>query len=78
MWLMKVNLLTDAPKHNLALMRISAYHKAQGDDVKLNGKISPSERRNLALLAEELGVRAMLAWREGRKLEIQEVKDATD
>lgn len=33
---MKVSLLTDAPKHNYALMRISAYHKAQGDSVTLN------------------------------------------
>ena len=33
---MKINLLTDAPKHNLALMKISAYHKARGDEVKLN------------------------------------------
>lgn len=34
---MLVNLLTDAPKHNLALMKISAWHKAQGDEVHLNG-----------------------------------------
>ena len=34
---MKINLLTDAPKHNLALMKISAWHKARGDDVHLNG-----------------------------------------
>lgn len=33
---MKVSLLTDAPKHNLALMKISAWHKANGDDVLLN------------------------------------------
>ena len=33
---MKVNLLTDAPKHNLALMKISAHHKKQGDEVALN------------------------------------------
>lgn len=33
---MRVNLLTDAPKHNLALMKISAYHKAMGDTVILN------------------------------------------
>ena len=35
--IIKVNLLTDAPKHNLALMRISAYHKTMGDQVHLNG-----------------------------------------
>jgi len=34
---MNINLLTDAPKHNLALMKISAYHKAQGDNVYLMG-----------------------------------------
>ena len=34
---MNINLLTDAPKHNLALMKISSYHKAQGDNVYLQG-----------------------------------------
>lgn len=33
---MKISLLTDAPKHNLALMKLSAYHKKKGDEVKLN------------------------------------------
>lgn len=33
---MKISLLTDAPKHNLALMKISAYHKKQGNEVILN------------------------------------------
>lgn len=33
---MKVMLLTDAPKHNLALMKLSAYHKKRGDEVYLN------------------------------------------
>ena len=37
---MRVNLLTDAPKHNLALMKISAYHKMLGDVVKLNEPIT--------------------------------------
>lgn len=37
---MKINLLTDAPKHNLALMKISAYHKAKGDEVVLNAPIT--------------------------------------
>jgi hypothetical protein len=32
---MIVNLLTDAPKPNLALMKISAYHKALGDTVSV-------------------------------------------
>lgn len=34
---MNINLLTDAKYHNLALMKISAYHKALGDYVYLNG-----------------------------------------
>lgn len=33
---MKILLLTDAPKHNLALMRISAYHKQKDDEIYLN------------------------------------------
>lgn len=33
---MKISLLTDSPKHNLALMKISTYHKNKGDEVKLN------------------------------------------
>lgn len=40
---MKVNLLTDAPKHNLALMKISAYHKMRGDSVVLNEPQQPAE-----------------------------------
>jgi len=33
---MKISLLTDAPRHNLALMKLSSYHKAKGDEVELN------------------------------------------
>lgn len=33
---MKIQLLTDAPRHNLALMKISTYHKKGGDEVMLN------------------------------------------
>jgi hypothetical protein len=33
---LKIGLLTDAPKHNLALMKLSAYHKAQGDEIIFN------------------------------------------
>ena len=40
---MRVNLLTDAPKHNLALMKVSAYHKAQGDTVTLNQPQQPAD-----------------------------------
>jgi len=28
---MKISLLTDAPKHNLALMKLSTWHKHAGD-----------------------------------------------
>ena len=34
---MKVNLLTDAKYHNLALMKLSTWHKARGNQVFLNG-----------------------------------------
>lgn len=40
---MKISLLTDAPKHNLALMKISAWHKAKGDNVLLNSPIFPAD-----------------------------------
>lgn len=33
---MKVNLRTDAKKHNLALMKISTYHKRQDDQIYVN------------------------------------------
>ena len=34
---MNINLVTDAKRHNLALMKISAFHKAIGNQVFLNG-----------------------------------------
>jgi len=40
---LKISLLTDAPRHNLALMKISAWHKASGDDVILNAPIFPAD-----------------------------------
>lgn len=40
---MKVKLLTDAPRHNLALMKISAYHKAKGDEVWLGTPQEPCD-----------------------------------
>lgn len=36
--------MTDAPRHNLALMKISAYHKAKGDEVMLNMPLAPCDR----------------------------------
>lgn len=35
--MIKINLVTDAPKHNLALMKLSAAFKALGDRIWLNG-----------------------------------------
>lgn len=49
---MKISLLTDAPKHNLALMRLSAYHKAQGDSVLLNMPLFPADYRYASILFE--------------------------
>lgn len=40
---MKISLLTDAPTHNLALMKISAYHKSKGDEVILNSPLIAGE-----------------------------------
>lgn len=40
---MKINLLTDAPRHNLALMKISAYHKKRGDEITLNMPLNPAD-----------------------------------
>jgi len=40
-----INLLTDAPKHNLALMKISAYHKSIGDTVnQVNMPLMPADK----------------------------------
>lgn len=47
---MKISLLTDAPKHNLALMKISAWHKRRGDRVALNVPLFPSHKRYASVL----------------------------
>jgi len=61
---MKVSLLTDAPKHNLALMKLSAYHKAEGDEILFNMPLFKADytyasvlfKRNLKLFfADEFG-----------------------
>jgi len=49
---MKISLLSDAPKHNLALMKLSAWHKAQGDTVALNMPVFPSDYRYASVLFE--------------------------
>lgn len=45
--------MTDAPKHNLALMKLSAYHKACGDEVLLNMPIIPADYRYASVLFEK-------------------------
>jgi len=35
---MKIGMITDAPMHNLALMKLSTYHKSLGDSVELINK----------------------------------------
>lgn len=47
---MKISLLTDAPKYNLALMKLSAWHKAQGDTVVLNNPLEPSDKTYASVL----------------------------
>lgn len=42
---MKISLLTDCPKHNLALMKLSTYHRKAGDQVKLNMPLWPADYR---------------------------------
>ena len=50
---MRVNLYTDAPKHNLALMKISAWHKMNGDKVTLNMPIMPCDYSYASILFEK-------------------------
>ena len=50
---MKISLLTDAPKHNLALMKLSAHFKADGDDVLLNMPLFPADYRLASVLFEK-------------------------
>lgn len=47
---MRLNLLTDAPKHNLALMKLSAYHKANGDSILLNSPVFPADYTYASIL----------------------------
>lgn len=50
---MKINLLTDAPRHNLALMKISTRHKQQGNSVALNMPIIPCDYSYASILFEK-------------------------
>lgn len=49
---MNISLLTDAPKHNLALMQLSAYHKALGDTVNLNMPLWKADKTYASILFE--------------------------
>ena len=50
---MKINLYTDAPKHNLALLKLSAYHKHKGDSVSFNMPILPHDYSYASILFEK-------------------------
>ena len=50
---MKTNLYSDAPKNNLALMKLSAYHKQQGDSIFLNMPILPCDYSYASILFEK-------------------------
>lgn len=47
---MVINLMTDAKKHNHALMKISTYHKKRGDDVYLNFPLINADRTYVSFL----------------------------
>lgn len=47
---MKIKLLTDAPKHNLALMKISKWHKLNGDEIIFNIPILKSDYTYASIL----------------------------
>jgi hypothetical protein len=49
---MIVSLLTDAPRYNLALMKLSAFHKAQGDTVYLNNPLIGADKTYASVLFE--------------------------
>ena len=49
---MIVSLLTDAPKHNLALMKIAQYHNLIGDEICFMGPIFGSDYRYASVLFE--------------------------
>jgi hypothetical protein len=49
---LKISLLTDAPKHNLALMKLSAWHKAQGDKILFNMPLWEADKTYASILFE--------------------------
>ncbi len=50
---MRINLYTDAPKHNLALMKLSEWHKLHGHIVTLNMPLMPSDYSYASILYEK-------------------------
>lgn len=50
---MRVSLLTDAPKHNLALMKLSRHHKMLGNQVIFNMPIIPADYTYASVLFEK-------------------------
>lgn len=49
----KINLLSDAPRHNLALMKLSAWHKSKGHKVFFNMPIMPADYTYASILFEK-------------------------
>lgn len=47
---MKISLMTDAPDNNLALMKLSAWHKKRGDEVFLNEFLMPADKKYASVL----------------------------
>ena len=47
---MKISLLTDAPDHNLALMKLSAWHKKQGDLIFLDSPLTKVDKTYASIL----------------------------
>jgi hypothetical protein len=50
---MKIGLYTDAPKHNVALMKLSAWHKANGDEIVFNMPLWESDISYASILFEK-------------------------
>jgi len=50
---MIISLLTDAPKHNLALMQLSAYHKSRGDSILFNMPLFHADYTYASILFEK-------------------------
>jgi len=49
----KINLMTDAPFHNLALMKLSSYHKQLGDEVYLNMPLIMADKTYVSALFDK-------------------------